>query len=150
MAYSSSLSAFSFDGTTIPAVGNIAFSFARTPMDVTSIGAWNTYFIDGVASAAFTLDVFFSHADHNKLITDVMNPVTSAGSKPFIITLGTVGANVEKIEGYCIITSWDSVAASSDVVRASFSCQVTGPIKFTGSANGGDLVDIGNAETVPT
>ena len=150
MAYSSSLSAFSFDGTTIPAVGNIAFSVQRTPMDVTSIGAWNTYFIDGVASSAFTLDVFFSHADHNKLITDILNPTTSSGSKAFVITLGTVGANVEKIEGYCIVTSWDSVAASSDVVRASFSCQVTGPIKWTGGGNGGDIADIGGAETLPS
>ena len=81
MAYSSSLSAFTFDATTIPAVGNIAFSLQRTPLDVTSIGAWNTYFIDGVASAAFTLDVFFSHADHNKLITDVLNPASSAGTR---------------------------------------------------------------------
>ena len=149
MAYSSSLSAFTFDTTTIPAVGNIAFSFQRTPMDVTSIGAWNTYFIDGVATAAFSLDVFFSHADHNKLITDVLNPASSAGTKAFIITLGTVGGVVEKIEGNCMVTAWDSVAASSDIVRGSFSCQVVGPIKWTAAGNGGDTADIGTAETSP-
>lgn len=148
MAYSSSLSAFTFDATTIPAVGNIAFSLQRTPLDVTSIGAWNTYFIDGVASAAFTLDVFFSHADHNKLITDVLNPASSAGTKAFQITLGTVGANVEKITGYCIVTSWDSVAASSDVVRASFSCQVVGPIVYTAGGSA-DTADYGGAEVAP-
>lgn len=148
MAYSSSLSAFTFDTTVIPAVGNIAFSLQRAPLDVTSIGAWNTYFIDGVASAAFTLDVFFSHADHNKLITDVLNPSSSAGTKAFVITLGTVGANVEKIEGYCIVTSWDTVAASSDVVRGSFSCQIVGPIKYTGGG-ASDTADIGGAETAP-
>lgn len=148
MAYSSSLSGFTFDGTTIPAVGNIAFSLQRTPLDVTSIGSWNTYFIDGVASAAFTLDVFFAHADHNKLITDVLNPATSAGTKAFVITLGTAGANVEKIEGYCIVTSWDTVSASSDVVRGSFSCQIVGPVKYT-AAGVADTADYGSGESAP-
>ena len=133
MAYASALSAFSFNTTNIPAVGNIAFSMQRTPLDVTSIGAWNTYFIDGVASAAFTLDVFFSKADHTLLITDILLPTGASRPKVFTITLGTVGVNAETITGKCIITSWDVVSASADVVRGSFSCQIIGPVAFTGA-----------------
>lgn len=134
MAYASALSAFSFNTTNIPAVGNVAFSMQRTPLDVTSIGAWNTYFIDGVASAAFTLDVFFTRADHNLLTSDILGPTGANRPKAFVITLGTVGANSESISGKCIITSWDVVSASADVVRGSFSCQIIGPVTFTGGA----------------
>lgn len=135
MAYASALSAFSFNNTNIPAVGNIAFSMQRTPLDVTSIGAWNTYFIDGVASSAFTLDVFFSKADHTLLVSDILLPTAASRPKAFVITLGTVGVNAESISGKCIITSWDVVSASADVVRGSFSCQIIGPVSFTGGGS---------------
>lgn len=149
MAYASALSAFSFNTTNIPAIGNVAFSMQRTPLDVTSIGAWNTYFIDGVATAAFTLDVFFSRADHNLLITDILLPTGASRPKAFVITLGTVGANAETISGNCIITSWDVVSASSDVVRGSFSCQIIGPVSFTGGG-ATTQASTGTAEIVPS
>ena len=149
MAYASALSAFSFNNTNIPAVGNVAFSMQRTPLDVTSIGAWNTYFIDGVATAAFTLDVFFARADHNLLITDILLPSGAGRPKAFVITLGTVGANTESISGKCIITSWDVVSASADVVRGSFSCQIIGPVSFTGGG-ATTQAQTGTAEVTPS
>lgn len=149
MAYASALSAFSFATTNIPAVGNVAFSMQRTPLDVTSIGAWNTYFIDGVASAAFTLDVFFARADHNLLITDILTPSGAGRPKAFVITLGTVGVNAESISGKCIVTSWDVVSASADVVRGSFSCQIIGPVTFTGGG-ASTQAQTGSAEVTPS
>lgn len=150
MAYSSALSAFTFDATTIKAVGSVAFSLQRAPLDVTSIGAWNTYFIDGVASSAFTLDVFFDIADHTKLMVDILNPASGASRpKAFIITLKNVAGAVQSISGNCIVTSFDVVTTTADVVRGSFACQVVGPITFTTNTTG-DLADTGTAETIPS
>lgn len=149
MAYSSALSAFTFATVNIPAVGNIAFSMQRTPLDVTSIGTWNTYFIDGVASSAFTLDVFFARADHNLLLADILTPTAANRPKAFVIKLGTVGANNETISGNCIITSWDVVTASADVVRGSFSCQVVGPITFAGGG-ATTIATTGSNEVTPS
>jgi hypothetical protein len=147
MAYSSALSQFTFNTNAIKAVGSIAFSMQRTPLDVTSIGSWNTYFIDGIASSAFTLDVFYSYLDHSALITDILNPLNSGRPLAFTIKLGSYtsgGVVNDTIAGKCIITSWDAVSASADVVKGSFACQVVGPLTVVS-----DVVDIGNAEVAP-
>jgi hypothetical protein len=147
MAYSSALSQFTFNSTVIKAVGSIAFSMQRTPLDVTSIGSWNTYFIDGISSSAFTLDVFYSYLDHSALITDILNPLNTGRPRSFTIKLGSYtsgGAVNDTITGTCIITSWDAVSASADVVKGSFSCQIVGPVTVVA-----DVADIGNAETAP-
>lgn len=137
MAYSSAISAFWFGATSstdvsIAAVGNIAFSLQRTPLDVTSIGSWNTYFIDGVASSAFTLDVYYSYADHNALLTDILNPTNANRPWYFEIVLNPANSptNPDKITGKCIITSFDVVSAAGDVVRGSFSAQVIGAVSI--------------------
>lgn len=151
MAYASALTGFYFGATStspplIAAVGNVAFSLQRTPLDVTSIGSWNTYFIDGVASSAFTLDVYYSRLDHATLLADVLNPVTAGRPWYFEIVLGPAAGSpavVDKITGYCIITSFDAVSSAGDVVRGSFSAQVVGSVQIAG-----DLATEGAAEVV--
>ena len=145
MAYSSALSSFTFDSTQIAAVGSVAFSMQRAPLDVTSIGCWNTYHIDGVASAAFTLDVYYTFDDHTKLISDIFVPSGANRPLTFSITLGVNGATTDTISGRCIVTSMDVVTSTADVVRGSFACQIVGPV----SVNGNEA-DTGNAEVVPT
>lgn len=137
MAYASALSAFYFGATStspplIAAVGNVAFSLQRTPLDVTAIGSWNTYFIDGVASSAFTLDVYYAYADHNALLTDLLNPVNAGRPWYFEIVLNPNNSPTypDKITGKCIITSFDVVSAGGDVVRGSFSAQVIGAVSI--------------------
>lgn len=144
MAYSSALSSFTFDSTTIPAIGNIAFSMQRAPLDVTSIGCWNTYHIDGVASAAFTLDVYYTFTDHTKLIQDIFIPSGASRPLAFSITLGVNGATTDTLTGRCIITGMDVVTSTADVVRGSFACQVIGPVSVNGSE-----ADTGGAEVEP-
>ena len=140
MASSSAITAFYFGSTSttpplIAAVGNVAFSLQRTPLDVTSIGSWNTYFIDGVASSAFTLDVYYSRLDHSTLLADILNPVTAGRPWYFEIHFGGSSGSpavTDKVTGYCIITSFDAVSAAGDVVRGSFSAQVIGSVMSAG------------------
>jgi hypothetical protein len=144
MAYSSALSSFEFNNVLINAVGTVAFTLQRPPLEVTPIGAWNTYFIDGVATSAFTLDVYYSAADHEALFDDILLPSTGTGRPlEFYINLDGANPSVDRIYGNCIITGFDIVSSASDVTRASISAQVIGAISIAGQA-----ADIGPSEAV--
>lgn len=129
MAYASALSSFKFNQLEIAAVGNVAFSMQRAPLDVTAIGSYNSYFIDGVAASAFTLDVYYAYGDHTALIADIMDPLGAGRPLSFVIYLKE-SATADYIAGYCIITGFDVVSQSGDVVRASFSAQVIGQLEI--------------------
>jgi hypothetical protein len=147
MAYASALTGFKFNAALVPAVGTVSFSLQRAPLDITSIGSWNTHFIDGVASAAFTLDVFYSDADHDDLLFDLLNPTSTSPTRPvaFVIYFDGKATPVDYVSGNCIITGFDVVSQSGDVTRASFSAQVVGAINISG-----DVADKGIAEIPPT
>ena len=154
MAYTASLSGFSLAGTAVKAIGNISMSYNRSPVEVTPIGSWNSYFIPGVSSTTISLDVYFSHADHTALKAAILNPQTNISSQPqaFILTFGgnTVSSAVvpETITGSAYVVGWDVVMSSGDVVRAQFQLVVQGYILSTvGSAT--DYADYGNNETAP-
>ena len=147
MAYASALTGFKFNNVLIPAVGSVGFSLQRAPLDITSIGSWNTYFIDGVASAAFTLDVYYSDADHDDLLFDLLNPTATTPTRPvaFVIYFDGKATPVDYISGNCIITGFDVVSSAGDVTRASISAQVVGAVNVSG-----DVADKGIAEIPPT
>ena len=148
MAYPSAISSFSFNTNNIAAVGSVAFTLQRSPLDVTSIGSWNTYFIDGVATSAFSLDVYYSTSDHSALMNDILQPVTTTpGPVAFVITFGTTSGTpvvVDSVSGNCIITGFDIVAQGGDVVRGSISAQIVGPVTIAEV-----LAETGTAEIVP-
>ena len=146
MAYASALTGFKFNTVEIAAVGTVSFSLQRAPLDVTSIGSWNTYFIDGVASAAFTLDVFYSDGDHAALIFDLLNPTATSPTRPvsFVIYFDGLATPADYVTGNCIITGFDVVSQSGDVTRASISAQVVGAVNISG-----DVADKGVAEVEP-
>jgi len=154
MAYSASLSAISFAGVNVKAVGNVSWSYNRSPLEVTPIGAWNSYFIPGVSSTTISLDVYFSHADHSYLKAAILNPVANITTQPnaFILTFGgnTVSGAVvpETITGSAYVVGWDVVMSSGDVVRAQFQLVVQGYILST-VGSGTDYADYGTAETAP-
>lgn len=155
MAYTASLSGFSLASTAIKAIGNISMSYNRSPVEVTPIGSWNSYFIPGVASTTISMDVYFSHADHNLLKAAILNPLTNIASQPqaFVLTLGgaVVSSAVvpETITGFCYIVGWDVVASSGDVVRAQFQLVVQGYVNTAVGATT-DLADYGTGETAPS
>jgi hypothetical protein len=154
MAYTASLSGFSLAGTAVKAIGNISMSYNRSPVEVTPIGSWNSYFIPGVASTTISMDVYFSHADHSALKAAILNPLTNIAAQPqaFVLTLGGAiasGAVVpETISGFCYIVGWDVVASSGDVVRAQFQLVVQGYVTTAVGATT-DLADYGTGETAP-
>jgi hypothetical protein len=126
-AIASALSTFEFDGTIVPAIGTVAITNQRPPLDVTPIGAYNSYFIEGVYAAAGTLDVYYNATDHFSLVNAGL--VVQNAPLPFQFVLKTG----ETITGNCFITGWDIVASTTDVVRGQISFQIVGQVTF---ANG--------------
>jgi len=155
MAYTASLSGFTLATVVVKAIGNISMSYNRSPVEVTPIGSWNSYFIPGVASTTISMDVYLSYTDHATLKTAILNPLTNIAAQPqaFILNLGGAvasGAVVpETITGYCYVVGWDVVASSGDVVRAQFQLVVQGYINTVFGATT-DLADYGTGETAPT
>lgn len=142
-AYNSALSAFSLNAVVIPAVGSCSVSLPRPVVDVTPIGCWNTYFIEGVLSGTVALDVFYNKVDHNTLTTALLN--VSGTTIPFVVIFDsnetTPGTPDDFISGNCIITSWDAVSTTADVVRGSFVLQIYGQVNVNGT-----LSTLGNGE----
>lgn len=122
----SALSYFVFDTITVPAVGTCAISTSRPPLDVTPIGSWNSYFIEGVLAAAGTLDVYYNKTDHEALVN--AGCVVTNAPIEFSFVLKTN----ESIDGFCIITGWDIVSATTDVLRGQISFQIVGQVDYHG------------------
>lgn len=124
-AFSSSVSKFEFNGNVVYAIGSMAASFQRPALDITPIGTRNSYFINtGNMTSVITLDVFYACADHGALVTELFNP--TAADMPFVITFN----DGDTINGYCIVTQFDSTVVTSDVVRGSFTLQVNGQLQY--------------------
>jgi predicted secreted protein len=126
MAYNASVSSFSWNAVVIDAVGTMALSYSRQPLEVTQIGSANTHFISGIANAVVALDIFYNATQHAALTADIL----SGNSKAFVVTLGTG----DTISGTAYVVGYDWVSSNSDVVRASLTLQVEGAITINGTA----------------
>jgi hypothetical protein len=125
-AYTASVSTFSWNAVVIDAVGTVSLSAARPPLDVTQIGAANTYHLPGVATSVVSLDIYYNASNHSTLTNDYLN----ATSRAFIVTAATS----DVVSGTGFITGFDMVSSNQDIVRGSISIQVSGPISINGTA----------------
>lgn len=128
-AYTSSLSAFAIGGNNIPAVGTMALSISRPPVDVTPIGVLNTYVLSGIMTAVATIDVYYNTTDHTALTSEILTPAGLAQVELFFN--GTAGST-DVFAGQATIVSMDVVSVTSDVVRGSYTFQFYGPTEFNG------------------
>jgi hypothetical protein len=127
-AFNSSVSAFKIGNTTINAVGTMAISASRPPLDTTPIGVLNTYIITGVLTVVASLDVFFSEADHGGLTDELMNPQG-------LTDVEVIFKSGDYLAGQATVVAWDCVSAGMDVVRGSFTLQFYGPVNVSGTAS---------------
>jgi hypothetical protein len=119
-AYTASVSTFSWNAVVIDAVGTVSLSAARPPLDVTQIGAANTYHLPGVATSMVSLDIYYNSGNHSALTADYL----AGTSRAFIVTAATS----DVLNGTGFITGLDIVSSNQDIVRGSISIQVSGPI----------------------
>lgn len=145
-AFNSALSQFKWATVTIPAIGSVSMSLPRPAVDVTPIGSWNTYFIKGVMSGTIGLDIYYNKTDHKALVDALLTATGSSTAFQLILnsTQTTPGTFDDVITGAGIVTSFDVVSSTADVVRASIVIQIYGQLNINGTA-----VTYGNAETPP-
>lgn len=142
-AYTSSLSAFAIGGTNIPAVGTMALSISRPPVDVTPIGVLNTYILSGIMTAVATIDVYYNATDHAALTGEILVP---AGLTQVELFFNGTAGSTDVFGGAATIVSMDVVSVTSDVVRGSYTFQFYGPTNM----NGVDSAIISGNETAWT
>lgn len=134
MAYNASVSSFSWKASVIDAVGTMALSYSRPPLEITQIGSANTHFISGIANAVIALDIFYNKDQHSALTNDML----AGNSGAFIVTL----ASGDAVSGTAYVVGYDWTSSNSDVVRASLTLQVDGGISInsTAAANGANEI----------
>lgn len=128
MAYSTAVSGFSFNGAGIAAVGNASVSFARTPVDVTSIGMRNAYSIGGVAHASIEADVYYTKADHSAISSQLLGNTADVE-----IYVYFEGADYFGGTGRC--TSFEWHAPVGDIVRAKIGFVISGQLDINATAS---------------
>lgn len=127
-ANNAAVSSFSFNASTVLAVGSAAISNSRAPIEVTSIGQAKQYFVGGVMGTTLSLDVYFSSADHIAL----SNALTSATAPvAFEITYASGSSS----SGSAYVTQFDIVASAGDVVRANITLVADGTVTNLGTAS---------------
>ena len=120
-ANSTTLSSFSFNATTIPAVGSAAISYSRSPLDTTPIGEGWATFLTGVGGATVALDLYFNAADHDAIKECLISATVPTA---FEITWASGSTSA----GDAIVTQFDIVASVGDVVRANAVLQCSGAV----------------------
>ena len=125
-AYSTDLSSFTFNSVTYDGIGSMSISISAPPFDVTQVGSANTYHIAGTMSTAVSLDIYYTKAQHVSLTTSLL----SGGSAGFTF----VAAAGDIISGTARCVGFDIVGSNQDIIRASVTLQVTGPITINGTA----------------
>lgn len=125
-AYTTALSAITFNGTTFEAVGSMSISSGRAPVEITQVGSRNAHFLPGVLTSAIALDIYYNTTDHSVFTVALM------GVTPYAFTFtSTTG---DTVTGTAYVTGADIVASMGDIVRGSISLQVTGQITWASTA----------------
>jgi hypothetical protein len=125
-AYSTDLSSFTFNSVTYDGVGSFSISISAPPFDVTQVGSANAYSIAGTMSTAISLDIYYTKAQHVTLTTSLL-----AGSSAAFTLTAAAG---DVITGTARVVGCDIVGSNQDIVRASVTLQVTGPISINGTS----------------
>lgn len=119
-AYSTELSSFVWNGVVLDAIGSMTLSSAAAPLDITQVGSANAYNISGVMQTSVSLDIYYTSTQHSQLTTDYLGGT----ARSFAVR----ATSVDQVSGTGRIVGLDIVASTSDIVRASITIQVTGPI----------------------
>lgn len=125
-AYSTDLSSFTFNSVTYDGIGSMSISMSSPPLDVTQVGSANTYSIAGMMSTAISLDIYYTKAQHVTLTSSLL----TGGSAAFTLT----AAAGDVITGTARVVGLDIIGSNQDIVRASVTLQVTGPISINGTS----------------
>jgi len=126
MPITTNLSSLTVNSVLVPAVGSYSWNETRDAIDCTEIGSSEALFIHGLRNCTLSFDVFYlevSHAAFEAVIA------ASQGSTPtpFVLTHATG----DTIEGSGYITNLSITANAGDVIRASFTMQVSGAVTRT-------------------
>ena len=119
-AYSTELSTFVWNGVVLDAIGSMTLSSAAAPLDITQVGSANSYNISGVMQTSVSLDIYYTSTQHSQLTTDYLGGT----ARSFAVRANSV----DQVSGTGRIVGFDVVASTADIVRASITIQVTGPI----------------------
>lgn len=131
-AYTASVSAITYNSITFEAVGSMAVSMSRQPIDITQVGSANSNFLSGILTTAIALDIYYNKADHVTFTTALLTPASNA------FTFTTAASDV--VTGNGFVTGCDIVATMGDIVRGSITIQCTGivSVNATAAASGGN------------
>lgn len=124
-AYSTDLSSFTFNSVVFDGIGSMSISMSAPPLDITQVGSANTYHIAGMMSTAINLDIYYTKAQHVQLTGSLL----AGGTASFTLT----AAAGDIVTGTARVVGLDIIGANQDLVRASVTLQVTGPIAINGT-----------------
>lgn len=125
MPITTNLSSLNVGALNVPAVGSYSWSENRPAIDCSEIGTSDALFIHGMRNCTLSFDVFYLEASHAAFETFIATAQPSATS--FVLT-HTTG---DTLEGSGFITNFSANATAGDVIRASFSIQVSGAVTRT-------------------
>jgi hypothetical protein len=138
-AYSSSFSSIEIPGGSgMDAIGTIAVSSARNPLDITQVGSANGYVLGGVLQGQIAADIYYNKADHTHLYSKLLDGQTTT----FKFNINTQGTNTDFVSGTGLITGLDVIATSGDLVRGSLTMVTHGALTFnttTGVSGANDI-----------
>lgn len=120
-AINAALSQFSFGASNISAIGSVSVSSGRQPIDITTIGAANQYFLAGVMGTVVSLDVYYSVADHGAIVANMTN---GSAASAFVVTM----KSGDVVSGSGFVTQADIAASAGDVVRANITIVASGKV----------------------
>lgn len=127
--YTATLSSISFNATVFEAIGSMAISSGRAPLEITQVGSANSHFLSGILSTSISLDIYYNKAHHQMLVDSLMNGSSAA----FIFTSSSSPSDT--VTGTAYVVGLDVVASQGDIVRGSVTLQATGTITFAGTAS---------------
>jgi hypothetical protein len=137
MAINAALSAFSYAGATVAAVGNVSVNMTRSALETTEIGSAAQSYIAGVGGATASLELFVDMdvAEHKKMI-HALNTASAAVAVVFTLEPAVGTGSVSSISGTAFVTSFKIDAGAGSVLKASVELQ------FTTASAGATIVTI--------
>jgi hypothetical protein len=125
MPITTNLSGLVVGGVSVNAVGSYSWNENRTAIDCTEIGTADSSYIHGLRNCTMSFDVFYLEASHTAFEGFIGNIQSTATT--FVIT-HTTG---DTLEGSGFVTGFSVTANAGDVIRATFSLQVSGSVTRT-------------------
>jgi len=124
-AISTDLSSITFNSVQLDGIGTMSISMSAPPLEITQVGSANTYFIAGMMTTAISLDIYYNKAQHVQLTGSLLTGGTAAFT--FTMESGDV------VTGTARVVGMDVVGSNQDIIRASVTLQVNGPISINGT-----------------